>query len=126
MPLSEHEQRLLDQMERAILTEDPRFASTFKDTIKQVGKKSGTAIRPGLGIFAIVLGVATLIVAVSISQPVLTPILGVLGFVVIVLSLSSLISSIGQKQEHPARTENKSKKSFMQGLEERWNNRSDS
>ena len=32
MPLSEHEQRLLDQIERALYQEDPKFASTVKST----------------------------------------------------------------------------------------------
>ena len=30
MPLSEHEQRLLDQIERALIAEDPKFASTVR------------------------------------------------------------------------------------------------
>ncbi|MCW2506870.1 MAG: hypothetical protein JWP68_18, partial [Modestobacter sp.] len=28
MPLSEHEQRLLEQIERALVDDDPKFAST--------------------------------------------------------------------------------------------------
>lgn len=32
MPLSEHEQRLLDQIERALYDEDPKFASTVRST----------------------------------------------------------------------------------------------
>ncbi|HEV7756692.1 MAG TPA: DUF3040 domain-containing protein [Mycobacteriales bacterium] len=32
MPLSEHEQRLLEQIERALLAEDPKFASTVRST----------------------------------------------------------------------------------------------
>ena len=32
MPLSEHEQRLLDQIERALYQEDPKFASAVKST----------------------------------------------------------------------------------------------
>lgn len=30
MPLSEHEQRLLDQIERALYAEDPKFASSVR------------------------------------------------------------------------------------------------
>lgn len=121
MPLSEHEQRLLDQMERAILTEDPRFASTFRDTIKQVGKKSGATVHPGFSVSGIIIGIISLIVAVNISQP----LLGVFGFVIIVLALSSLVSSIGQREAQSQPKPKKTKKSFMQGLEERWDNRSD-
>lgn len=32
MPLSEHEQRLLEQIERALIAEDPKFASTVRTT----------------------------------------------------------------------------------------------
>ena len=32
MPLSEHEQRLLDQIERALYAEDPKFASNVRAT----------------------------------------------------------------------------------------------
>jgi hypothetical protein len=32
VPLSEHEQRLLDQIERALYDEDPKFASTVRST----------------------------------------------------------------------------------------------
>ena len=32
MPLSEHEQRLLEQMERALYAEDPKFASSLRGT----------------------------------------------------------------------------------------------
>ncbi|HNE89871.1 MAG TPA: DUF3040 domain-containing protein, partial [Actinomycetota bacterium] len=30
MPLSEHEQRLLEQMERALMAEDPKFATSLR------------------------------------------------------------------------------------------------
>lgn len=121
MPLSEHEQQLLDQMERAILTEDPRFASTFRDTLKSVGKKSDTASHPALIAVGVFVGVAALLAGVIITQP----LLGVFGFVAIVLSVSALFSTgIGRKQKSAAPAK-KSGKSFMQGLEERWDNRSD-
>ena len=32
MPLSEHEQRLLEQMERALYAEDPKFASSLRSS----------------------------------------------------------------------------------------------
>ena len=31
MPLSEHEQRLLEQMERALMAEDPKFATSLRN-----------------------------------------------------------------------------------------------
>ncbi len=121
MPLSEHEQKLLDQMERAILTEDPRFASTFRDTLKNVSKKSETSPNFALVIVGIVFGVMALLAGVSISQP----LLGVLGFVVIVLSLSSLRGAKASWKKKSSTPSTKSRKSFMQGIEERWDNRAD-
>jgi hypothetical protein len=121
MPLSEHEQKLLDQMERAILTEDPRFASTFRDTIKHVGKKSEVVARPGLVIAGILFGIASLLAGVMISQP----LLGVLGFVSIVLSVSTLFSGKAARIQKKNTTATKSRKSFMQGFEDRWDKRSD-
>jgi len=121
MPLSEHEQQLLDQMERAILTDDPRFASTFRDSIKHVGKRSNVVAHPGLVIAGIVFGVASLLAGVMVSQP----LLGVLGFVVIVLSVSAILSGKTARKKSKAAPSAKSRKSFMQGLEDRWDNRSD-
>ena len=43
MPLSEHEQRLLDQIERALIAEDPKFASTVR-----AGSVSASASRSAL------------------------------------------------------------------------------
>ena len=121
MPLSEHEQQLLDQMERAILTEDPRFASTFRETIKQVGKKSEVAAHPGVIVAGVLFGVASLLAGVMISQP----LLGVFGFVAIVLSISALLSGKSVRSKKKTSATSKPRKSFMQGLEERWDNRSD-
>ena len=39
MPLSEHEQRLLEQMERALYAEDPKFASSLR------GKSARSSLR---------------------------------------------------------------------------------
>jgi hypothetical protein len=61
MPLSEHEQRLLDQIERALYAEDPKFASTV--------------------LFA--LGLVLLVVGVVLPlRPVGIPVVSVLGFLV--------------------------------------------
>jgi len=121
VPLSEHEQKLLDQMEHAILTDDPRFASTFRDTIKHVGKKSEVAAHPGLIAAGILIGVASLLAGVMISQP----LLGVFGFVTIVLAVSALFSGKKTLGKKKTTTTSKARKSFMQGFEERWDNRSD-
>ena len=74
MPLSEHEQRLLEQIERALVDDDPKFASTVRTgdrRLKARRKLQGGALLVIVGL-AILVGGA---VAGSV-------ILGVLGFLV--------------------------------------------
>ena len=44
MPLSEHEQRLLEQMERALYAEDPKFASSLRSAGPRPGNRRKAAI----------------------------------------------------------------------------------
>ena len=52
MPLSEHEQRLLEQMERALYAEDPKFASALRGSDLR-GRYRRRAL---LGAFGVVVG----------------------------------------------------------------------
>ncbi|SET03162.1 DUF3040 domain-containing protein [Geodermatophilus poikilotrophus] len=74
VPLSEHEQRLLEQIERALVDDDPKFASSVRS-----GDRRGKARRKlQLGFLLSVVGMAALIGgAVIPSVP-----LGALGFLV--------------------------------------------
>jgi DUF3040 family protein len=74
VPLSEHEQRLLEQIERALVDDDPKFASSVRS-----GDRRGKARRMlQLGFLLFVVGMAALIGgAVIPSVP-----LGALGFLV--------------------------------------------
>ena len=74
VPLSEHEQRLLEQIERALVDDDPKFASSVRS-----GDRRGKARRKlQLGFLLFVIGMAALIGgAVIPSVP-----LGALGFLV--------------------------------------------
>ena len=45
MPLSEHEQRLLEQMERALYAEDPKFASSLRSAGPRPGNRRKAADR---------------------------------------------------------------------------------
>lgn len=71
MPLSEQEQRLLDEMERSLYHQDADDVAT----VGQRGRASYTAV--ALGIIAGVLGVVLLVVGVVVRQPVV----GLLGFI---------------------------------------------
>ena len=119
MPLSEHEQKLLDQMEQALITEDPRFASTFRSSIKNVNLKAKGSANIGTAILGLIVGIAALMIGVSTA----TPVVGVLGFVGVVISLSYAFSGKAVAKVQSGNKSSKSTKTFMQGLEERWDNR---
>ena len=78
MPLSEHEQRLLDQIERALYQEDPKFASTVRQTDLRTHMKR-RLIKAGV---VFVLGFGLLLAGLSTHWAV-----GVAGFAVMVLAL---------------------------------------
>ena len=74
MPLSEHEQRLLEQIERALVDDDPKFASSVRTGDRRLRARR----KLQLGALLVVVGMAVLVGgAVARSVP-----LGVLGFLV--------------------------------------------
>ena len=74
MPLSEHEQRLLEQIERALVDDDPKFASSVRTGDRRLKARRKLQIGAAL----VVVGFAVLVGgAVAESVP-----LGVLGFLV--------------------------------------------
>jgi hypothetical protein len=74
VPLSEEELRLLEQMERALVAEDPKFASTLRGTrIRQHARRQVI-----VGVLAFVVGVVLLMAGAVIPKIAL----GVVGFVV--------------------------------------------
>mgnify|MGYP003540297330 FL=1 len=80
MPLSEHEQRMLDQIESALYAEDPKFASSVRGGYLRT--PSTRRRLQGAGLF--VLGLAMLVAGVAVKATMIAgfPILSVLGFVV--------------------------------------------
>ena len=78
MPLSEHEQRLLDQIERALYAEDPKFASAVRSSDLK------THLRRRVRRAAVVLGLGLAVLVVGVAVPidgVRTEVVGVVGFV---------------------------------------------
>ncbi len=64
MPLSEHEQRLLEQIERALYAEDPKFASSVSG-----GRMSKPARRRRIqGALLFVLGLVLLVAGVAVQS----------------------------------------------------------
>lgn len=120
MALSDHEQALLDQMERALATEDPKFASALR--VPMISRTAPKSI--GIAVLGVVIGIGILIAAVTLAIPAL----GVLGFLAIVIGF--YFAQLGTKaavagQIPDATTKPATDGGFMQGLEERWDRRQD-
>ncbi len=81
MPLSDHEQRMLDQIESALYAEDPKFASTVRGG---GGFRAPTARRRLQGVALFVVGLGMLVSGVAFKATMIGsfPILSVFGFVV--------------------------------------------
>ena len=128
MPLSEHEQRQLDQIERALYAEDPKFAQAVRAKDPRVHYKR-RVVEAAIGFL---LGVGLLLAGV-ISKLTL---IGVAGFVVMLAcsmwALSSWrhMSGGAASRPGPARdrrmrppVSSRSRSRLMERLEERWRRR---
>lgn len=119
MPLSEHEQRLLEQMERALYAEDPRFAASIRDTAQRAGTRRGA----GIGILVAAVGVVVIISGLVSA----TPWLGVIGFIAVLggtyFAISNVMAGPATAGEAPTVTEKKT--GFLRSAEERFNQRRD-
>ena len=128
MPLSEHEQRLLDQIERALYAEDPKFASTVRGAkLRRPSKR-----RRVQGIVLFVVGVAALITGVMLPQLAIAsiPVVSVFGFLLmffgVLITLTTLrrgdqVTEGAQEDGKPTR----SRSSFSERMEERFRRRFD-
>ncbi len=102
MPLSEHEQRLLDQIERALYAEDPKFASTVR---------GGRLRRPSRrrrvqGVVLFVLGVVALVLGLVFQWFVAGfPIVSVVGFLLMFAGAVLAITATGGKKGEAAEGE---------------------
>lgn len=135
MPLSEHEQRLLDQIERALYQEDPKFASTVRSTDLRTHMKR--RLRRAAFVFGV--GIVVMLGGLVSNMP---PV-GIGGFVLMVAALALALSSwkrLGASptqglravgSDAPARakraksTTSASGRGLMARLEERWKRRWD-
>lgn len=129
MPLSEHEQRLLEEMERNLYQNDAEFVASVG---RGRGKPNYTLIV--VGILVAVLGVGIIVAGVIIRQPVI----GIAGFVFIVggafLALSRPRGSSALQEPSAAERASASARTsaagparggFMDRMNERWDKRQD-
>jgi hypothetical protein len=135
VPLSEHEQRLLEQIESALYAEDPKFASIYQGTDVRSHYRRHV-IRAVVGL---VLGLGVLLAGVVI--PLIA--VGVVGFVIMLVAVWFGVASWQRMTGHratatprerslvksprgpkPAR-EPGPKRSVARRLEDRWQRRQD-
>ncbi len=131
MPLSDHEQRMLDQIESALYAEDPKFASS----VRGGGMRAPTARRRLQGAALFVIGLAMLVSGVAFKATMIGsfPILSVVGFVVMFGGVVFAITGprLGGRTEHsgPAQgtrqRRNKGGGSFTSRMEDRFRRRFD-
>jgi hypothetical protein len=147
VPLSEEELRLLEQMERALVEEDPKFASTLRGTsLRSMARRR--AILAGV---CFVVGIAVMMTGVVAN---LIPV-GIIGFLVMLVSATMGITALRGQRAAPAaeeeasaeeprderrftviqgggrgrkqrRTPRQARGSFMERMEERWRRRRES
>ena len=95
MPLSEHEQRLLDEIEQALYAEDPKFASS----VRSARPRNRARTMLALSVVGVLLGLAVVLVGLTANLI----LLGVLGFVLIVGSCVAAASALrGPRQNGTA------------------------
>lgn len=111
MPLSEHEERLLAEMEAALSQEDPKLVSALS---QKRSKRS-----PLLSLTLIALGFITLFVGL-VSQVVIA---GVAGFIIALAGVYRLITTSRSAMQGMKAPREKRRSRFNSMLEERWERR---
>ena len=134
MPLSEHEQHLLEQMEQAMYAEDPKFASAMRGRTPKARQRR----RLLLGCVGVLIGLVLVVLGVARS---LIPV-AVVGFVLMLVGAAfaaaperkagpvgmvgrdgSPVPRRGRGGATRAPRPVKSSGTFMQRLEQRWDRR---
>ena len=130
MPLSEHEQRLLEEMERSLYHNDADFVATVG------GGRGRPAYRSVvLGILIAVVGVGVLITGVFVQIPVFGTVIGVLGFVLMFVGVLVAIAppkriaaapdDITDRPTARSGGSGAAQPGFMDKLNDRWDKRQD-
>lgn len=119
MPLSEHEQRMLDQIERALYQDDPKFASSVDE--RRIRRR-----RPFIAGTAFVVGLVCLVSGVMLAQNQLAlgVIASVVGFLLMVGGVALLV--FGQPGGHrgaPVATPSPKAHSLSDRMEQRFRRR---
>ncbi|MCX4449623.1 DUF3040 domain-containing protein [Streptomyces sp. NPDC087866] len=128
MPLSEHEQRMLEQMERALYAEDPKFATALEGS----GLRTYTRRRVYQAVAGFLVGIA-LLMAGMVAQQIW---ISVVGFLVMlgcaVLAVTGWRKAPKPGEQQAVRTggagerrQSRQRRSVMNRIEQRWQRRRD-
>ncbi|MFG2355878.1 DUF3040 domain-containing protein [Streptomyces sp. NPDC048521] len=123
MPLSEHEQRMLEQMERALYAEDPKFASALEGS----GLRTYTRRRVYQAVAGFLVGIA-LLMAGMVAQLIWVSVVGflvMLGCAVLAVTGWRKAPKPGEQPVGVARRPVRPKRSMMDRIEQRWQRRRD-
>ncbi|MEU1461354.1 MULTISPECIES: DUF3040 domain-containing protein [unclassified Streptomyces] len=123
MPLSEHEQRMLEQMERALYAEDPKFASALEGS----GLRTYTRRRVYQAVVGFLVGIA-LLMAGMVAQQIWVSVVGflvMLGCAVLAVTGWRKAPKPGEQPAGAPRRQVRQKRSMMDRIEQRWQRRRD-
>ncbi|MEU0354653.1 DUF3040 domain-containing protein [Streptomyces cyaneofuscatus] len=130
MPLSEHEQRMLEQMERALYAEDPKFATALEGS----GLRTYTRKRVYQAVAGFLVGIA-LLMAGMVAQQIWISVVGflvMLGCAVLAVTGWRKAPKPGEQQQVAAdggdggsRRRPRQRRSVMNRIEQRWQRRRD-
>ncbi|MCF3118181.1 MULTISPECIES: DUF3040 domain-containing protein [Streptomyces] len=131
MPLSEHEQRMLEQMERALYAEDPKFATALEGS----GLRTYTRKRVYQAVAGFLVGIA-LLMAGMVAQQIWISVVGflvMLGCAVLAVTGWRKAPKPGEQPSGaaaapggaPARRQTRQRRSVMDRIEQRWQRRRD-
>ncbi|QVQ53144.1 DUF3040 domain-containing protein [Spiractinospora alimapuensis] len=125
MPLSEHEQRMLDQIERALYDEDPKFANTVRQTTPQAHYR-GSIVKSSVGFF---LGIGLLMGGVIVNNPIGYGV-SALGFLIMLAcalwflaAWRRMVNGGGEAEPAAAPSRKQQRGGMMNRFEERWKRR---
>ncbi|KDQ66691.1 DUF3040 domain-containing protein [Streptomyces halstedii] len=128
MPLSEHEQRMLEQMERALYAEDPKFATALEGS----GLRRYTRRRVYQAVAGFLVGIA-LLMAGMVAQQIWISVVGflvMLGCAVLAVTGWRKAPKPGEQPQPAAsgggeRRHPRQRRSMMNRIEQRWQRRRD-
>ncbi|WP_405808857.1 DUF3040 domain-containing protein [Streptomyces sp. NBC_00210] len=128
MPLSEHEQRMLEQMERALYAEDPKFATALEGS----GLRTYTRRRVYQAVVGFLVGIA-LLMAGMVAQQIWISVVGflvMLGCAVLAVTGWRKAPKPGEQQTlgdaaATSRRHPRQRRSLMARIEQRWQRRRD-